>query len=420
MSLANLPKDGKSRFSLLLIFLFPILIATVKDAGSAILLLLFLISLTGIKDAWQKLENRERVVLLGLVVLAAAVAMSLLISEDTREGARKLERYFRLVLIIPVYLMLRNKGIDSSKVFLTGAFVACFVMLGLGLYQTEVLGHHLAHGAYHKIIFGDLAILFASLAGIAYLVYKPQRQGIIFILAVVLAGGYASLLSQTRAAWLFVPILGVVLLFLYRQQLSKKSWLVIGTVFILLAGLLSFQSNKIVDGIKLGIYEIKLYQKDASKGTSWGTRLNMWHNSWQIFKTAPLFGTGVGDYNADTRKLLAQGVTDADGFAERQTNSHSIYFQTLAEGGMVGIILLVSCLFILPLLYFYRHWQQASSTDIQFYSLAGIVFIVAFVWFGASEGWLNRNPFVNTYCILLAIFMTSIANKIKPMTNTVQ
>ena len=108
-------------------------------------------------------------------------------------------------------------------------------------------------------------------------------------------------------------------------------------------------------------------------------------------------------------------MAKTDGFAEKQTNAHSIYFQTLAEGGLVGIAIMVTSLLILPLLFFYRGWQQLSSKDVQFYSLAGIVFIIAFTWFGASEGWLNRNPFVNSYSILIAVFMSSIANKINPI-----
>lgn len=415
----DIPGDKKSRFILLLIFLFPILIATVKGASSLLLLLLFIFSFGNFRNNWNKLDGREQAVLYGMVVLVTSVALSLLISEDIREGASKLERYIRLVLIIPIYFTLRVKNIDSAKALFWGALVACFVMAAQAYYEVEILNHEDASGAYHRIVFGDMVVLYISLVVLAGLLLLPKGKSRFIILATTLAGIYAVLLSGSRSALLFIPIVLVTGTFLYHKQFSKKSLKLITGTLMLMAILVVTQHTKLLDGVTRGLNEIEKYQQDTSVYTSWGARLNMWYNSWQIFKTAPVLGVGLGGYHVEVQKLLEKGIARHDGFAENQTNAHSIYFQTLAEGGAVGIIILIGSLFILPVIFFYSQWKTGLANDVKCYSFAGIIFILAFAWFGVSEGWLNRNPLANSYALLLVVFMTSIANKVKPIENNI-
>lgn len=413
--LSEIPGDKRSRFILFLIFLFPILIATVKGASSLILLLLLIVSFGNFRNNWEKLYRTEQAVLLGLVFLVSTVALSLLMTEDLSEGSSKLERYLRLVLIIPIYFALRMKNIDSAKVFLLGIFTACFVMAGQAFYEVEILKNDMVFGAYHRIVFGDMAVLYASLLAIAWLFLPLKGKNIFIVVAAIMAGSYAALLSGSRSALLFIPLALVIVLFLYRQKLSRKAWLIIAGGLILLTVIAGTQQTKFLDGVKQGIVEIENYQQDSSVYTSWGARLNMWYNSWQVFKGAPVFGTGLGDYHTDVQSLLSKGMARADGFAEKQTNTHSIYFQTLAEGGVIGIILLLAGLFILPVRFFYYHWKNATVVDVRLYSITGLMVLAGFAWFGVSEGWLNRNPMVNSYVLLLVVFMSSIANKVKPI-----
>jgi O-antigen ligase len=248
---------------------------------------------------------------------------------------------------------------------------------------------------------------------------KPESKYRFYLILPMLAGGYATVATGSRTAFLFIPVIIVTLLLLFRKQLSRKAWAIITGVLVLLIVILTLQQNRVVGGFTRGLEEIEKYQQDSSVYSSWGARLNMWYNSWQVFKTAPVLGTGVGDYHVDVKKLLKKGITRADGFSEEQTNAHSIYFETLAEGGIIGIALLLTCLFILPSRFFYRYWKNAISNEVRSYSLAGLIIVVAFAWFGLTEGWLNRNPMVNSYALLLVVFMTSLANKVKPIGNNI-
>lgn len=417
--LPELPQDKKSRFILLLIFLFPLLVATVKGASSLLLLLLLVVSFGNFSNNWQKLQRMEQAVLMGMVVLVSTVALSLLISEDIRQGASLLERYVRLVLIIPIYFTLRVKNIDSAKALLWGAFIACFSMAVQAFFEVEIQNHDIVYGAYHRIVYGNMVVLYISLVVAAGLWLLPKGKSSFVLLAAIMAGIYAVLLSGSRSALLFIPMVLVVGVFLYRKRLSKKSWLFITGTLVLMTMVLGTQHTKLLDGLTRGLENIEKYQQDNSVYTSWGARLNMWYNSWQIYKSSPVLGAGVGGYHAEVQKLLHQGIARQDGFSENQANTHSIYFQTLAEGGTVGIIILLGSLFILPVMFFHRHWKTGLANDVMCYSLAGIIVVLAFAWFGVSEGWLNRNPMVNSYILLLAVFMSSIANKVNPIENNI-
>jgi len=410
---ANLNANWRNKLILSLVFFFPIVIATVRDAGSTIYGVLIFLSLFNYKKGWGLLNRRERRFLSGFVLFFLLASLSLLMTEDLHIGIARFERYARFLFFIPIYCMLRGDPLSTVKAFLGGIFFALFVMLGQTLYQVEVLGDPIAHGAYHKIIMGDMAILFAILFFVGVIFCRKSKLRYIFSTLAIGAGFYASLLTGTRTAWFFVPIIAISLLWLYKRQLNKRGWKII--VFGIVTSSLFIavlQPEILVNGLNQGWTDLKTFSKD-SNNSSWGTRLVMWRNSLLIFKGSPLFGTGVGDFMHDSIILLEQGLSYKNNFAVNSTNAHSIYFMLLAEGGLVGLTLLVFVLFILPYRFVYGLWKKTSDKSIQFYTLLAMISIIAFAWFGVSESWVNRNPMINAYCITLLVFVSSAANRAK-------
>ena len=76
-----------------------------------------------------------------------------------------------------------------------------------------------------------------------------------------------------------------------------------------------------------------MYEDDTLRG-----RDNLWLYALALFKTYPFFGVGYGAYN---KMASMWGLTTGDGIAW-STNAHNIYYQLLAETGIIG-----TCLFVL-------------------------------------------------------------------------
>ncbi len=410
----------RKNFLLLLIFFFPILTATVNHAGSTIYGLLTVLSFFYCRGGLRLISPKEKRFLMGFLLFFSLSCLSLLMTEDLRVGVQRLERYARFVVLIPIYLMLRGQAIDTGEVFLVGVLSALFMMLGHAFYEVYVLNASVVSGAYNRIIMGDLAILFSGLIFIRMLFYRKNKIDFFFSILAVMAGLHVTLLAGSRNAFLFVPFITISLLCLYRKRLSRRGWQGVITGLILLSFFLAtVQPERLVEGLNSIWVNFKTFSAESNSGTV-GERLVMWRNSLLIFKDSPVFGTGMGDFMHDSIILLEKGLSYKSDFAVHSTNAHSIYFMLLAEGGLVGLSVLLLVLFVLPYHFAYVLWKETLDTSVHLYALLALVSILAFAWFGLSESWVNRNSIINAYCMTLLVFISSAANRAEEIDGSIE
>jgi len=396
-----------SRLVPLAVFAFPITVASVENAGSGIGLLLLIAGLFFGRQ-WDALDDKEKPVLVGFVVLLVVMALSLMNSSDLDTGVERLERFVRIAAFVPIYLMLRRFDIFTGRAFVYGGAVAGPVLAFQAWYQMDVLHEGFATGAYHKIIFGDMAMLAAVLAllGACYAVNSRLKQ--LAFVAGAAAAIYASVLSGTRGAWILLPILGLFLLWLYRRQLNRRIWAGVAAM-VLLFGFAAANTDAVRSGLESGATDLRTFMTAPAAETSWGIRLNLWRNSLLILKDSPLLGTGQGDFQHDMVAMTKDGRS-LNTYVADFSHAHSIYFHALATSGLLGFAALLIALFYLPFRYFHRHWSPGGDPMVRFYSLGGMVSLIAFAVFGLSEGWLARNPFVVAYVMCTLVFMSGLAN----------
>ncbi|WP_455212052.1 O-antigen ligase family protein [Kaarinaea lacus] len=393
-----------------LVFLFPVVAASVKDGGSTVFALLLLMGLVWGWPAWKNLTLWEKRVLKGFMVFFVVLLLTMINTEDYSSAVRKLERFVRLLAVIPVYLLLRRLQLNVSQALFYGAIVGCFVMAGQAWYYANILDHEVVHGAYHKIVFGDTAVLLAAIAAAGALTLATKWWHYLGAVIAVFAGLYASLLSMTRGAWLLIPVAMVLWMWLYRSKITKKSWAIIGvTLLIGMTVGTVWMPKKLEKGIEVGIAELKAYQNQPGRPSSWGSRLNMWRDSIYFFKQHPILGIGIGDFQKERQRLIDEGKTYKD---HSYGHAHSIYFHALATTGLIGFIALLACIIILPFMALYRLWNKALDDIDHFYMLGCLTAITAFAVFGLTEGWLVRNPFMNEYLLFTTFFMVSAYSKL--------
>jgi O-antigen ligase len=398
------------RLVLLLAALFPLVSVSVASGGSTIYTLLVLPALFLAWPERRHLNRAERRWLLAYLLLFAIAALSLLNTAELELGVEKLERYLRLATLGLIYLFLRRMNVEAGRFFLLGVMAAAFSLGIQAWYQIHIEHDHFATGLYHKIVFGDMAMLGVTIMLAAVLTVASRPWHHLLLLLAIAAALYASLMSATRGSWLLLPVVLLVLGWLYRRRISRRGWALATAGLVLFAGTLAlWQPATIMKPMQRGVHEIERYLENPKKAGSWGARLEMWGNSIKIWRQHTWFGTGLGDFSHDSQALVAEGLSANRWVAKKYGHAHSIYFDALAAFGAVGVLVLVLALFILPWRYFARYWHEAGHPWERFYALSGLLTVVAFAVFGLTEGWTSRNPFVNPYIIYIAVFAASLA-----------
>jgi len=398
------------RIVLLLAALFPLVSVSIHSGGSTIYALLVLPALIYAWPERKLLTVAEKRWLLAYLVLFVIVTLSLLYVTEIKLGVEKLERYFRLATLGLVYLFLRRMKVEAGQWLLLSVVLAAFSLAVQAWYQIHIEHLTYAIGLYHKIVFGDMAMLAVTIMLAAMLTVASRPWHFMIMGVAVVAAIYASLMSATRGSWLLLPVVAFVLAWLYRGKISRRGWVSAAGLLVLVVGILVvLQPRIIMAPMEKGVHEIQTYLKNPQRPGSWGARLEMWGNSLKIWRDNPWFGTGIGDFQHDSEALVKEGLSKNIQVAEHFTHAHSIYFDALASIGAVGLLVLVLALFILPWRHFSRYWGEAATSWERFYALSGLLTVVAFAEFGLTEGWTSRNPFVNPYIIYIAVFAASLA-----------
>lgn len=133
-----------------------------------------------------------------------------------------------------------------------------------------------------------------------------------------------------------------------------------------------WQPKIILEGINRGAQDIRLYMADPKVFSSFGTQLNLWRDSISIWKESPILGTGIGDFNDDVEKMIAEGGAYA---TSPMGHAHSIYFDALATTGTLGLAGMLFFMFWQPFRFYAGKWNEATNPWQKFYLSGGMLAI---------------------------------------------
>jgi len=412
MTLERFPNTNLSiRITHFLLFLFPVVALTVKNGGSAVVTFLFIIALVTSSRDIRNIEVWERRLFIGFILLFLVMAVSLAVTEDLVTGLKRLERYFRWLAAIPVYLLVR-KCPSRLRAITMGVLVSTILVAGEAIVQVYIKGHASASGPYNPIIFGEYAV-FAGAFLIAYLLYFGKSKIEYFIYGVgIFLSFYAAALSGARGAWIAIPAIAGLVAWRARRRLGFRAILgLIGSFLVVVVLAVSFSS--IGPRFHQAVLEFESYSVESGDISSTAQRLNMWRNSIEIFRKSPLIGTGIGDFRKDTQQLIAEGKTSS---TLEFDHAHSIYFDALAVSGIIGFVATIGSLFYLPLRSFVQKPMNGESNADGFASTAGVMLVVGFAIFGLTEVWLIRNPALNVYIVFMLVLLAEKKQSLKSST----
>ena len=392
------------------IFFVPIFGASVHSVVSTVLALLFITSLFYVRrwgECWEVLSKCERWVLMGFIFYVLSGFLSYYNAADDYEYVKQMGRYIRFALIVPVYLLLVKYNIRVYRYFIAGIFISGPVFLLTAINSIEnmpgVFGVHAigASGQLYQIIFGNIAALNALIMAVHLLDVHITRISRFAILLSMFCALYASLLSVARSGWIALVICAIVLVIDQARKKRFKFKAVTVSLILLTAVFVTFpEKNVIKDRITKVVDSVELFVTGEKHKSASGTRLALWHVAVNTWKEHPVIGTGLGDFDEDFLLSQKSGLYPT---VPAHSNTHSVYFQSLATTGTIGFVALICALFVLP----YRLFQEKKRSGAEFVGLSGMIFILSFAIFGLTESWTLRAPFMSMYLVYFVALMSS-------------
>ncbi len=434
-----------------LVFLYPLLALVVDHGGSTIYSLLALLGLglATFQHRKKPLGRDEKWLFFSVVIFVAAAVVSVLLGDNIAHGFGKLRTFAKLLLLIPVYLLLRRITLPQS-VYWYGLACGAIISGVVAIYEVILTAHSAwnhwgrASGATHPILFGNLSLMMGVMAFAGPGYFRARNKWMIILpIVAILCGLLASFLSGSRGGWLAMPALLVIVFWYVRSYLSR--WQMISSVaLVIMLPLLVYllpnsnfapRIDSTINNLKLydaqtpiddsaratsegtRINNLKLYDAqtpiaqtpidDSARATSEGTRLEMWQASWTIFKKNPILGVGWGNYQNHAKALLSSGERHRSAVSN---HPHNEYFSVLASGGLLGLVALLVLFFIPAKLFFAAMKNQNPA--LQQLGLSGLLLVVGYMHFALSEAIFERSLPINFYAFYLLATMVLIDQQI--------
>jgi len=180
----------------------------------------------------------------------------------------------------------------------------------------------------------------------------------IFLLIALIIMGIALLLTFTRGSLLAIVVTIPVLIFFYYRsavgELNKKHYRRFAFYFLILvivaAALVYIPHPLNQKGSTLGNLRERVTIESITSGSSTLRRVAIWKFTWMMIEERPLLGSGVGTYGYQSlphqAEFFAQGNNRdiyPHGFA---VQAHNEYLQMWAEMGIIGLLLFLGIIFI--------------------------------------------------------------------------
>lgn len=392
-----------------LIFTFCAITLIADDIGSA---MFFVLALMGFVTAFypkqQEPVPREiKLVFFAIGLFFVVALLAYVIVDGSDNGYKRLGRYARFLLAIPIYYTLRRARPDIAALWwgvCVGAIVAGLAAMDQMWWQVWYASSDRASGSVNPIIFGNISLLLAalSLAGSGY--FSKIHRGLLVVPGLAaLMGMCASFLSGSRGGWLALPALAIVFAWYARDKLKAWQLATLGvllTAFCLAAWYVP--QSGVHARIDEAAQEISDYFNKHEVDTSVGQRLEMWKAAWMIFRQHPVLGVGMGGFSVEKQALIDAGKLDPA--VASFLHPHNEYAAALATRGIIGFITLLLLFGMIGKVFY--DMARRPHPAAQLAGIAGLIVVVSYAHFGISGDTFDRTLPITFFTFLVATLAT--------------
>jgi O-antigen ligase len=376
------------------LFAYPALLVVIARAPGWALGVLLIASLATLPLAYARraelFSAEDRGPVIGLVLfLVVGTAGAIAWHAPTSFWVNYL-RLFGVLAMIAAIRLLKPPAAAFYMGCAAGALAAGVFALWQCLWQGEprAYGPELAFGFHLATIFGGLSVLLGFLPIFA----DPpgwRWPGRLLLIAGMMGGVTAAVLSGSRGAWLTCIVLS-----LWRVGRTRR-W----TALLLLAAIIGVSAMLPVLAGRWdkALGDLLFYWSNQSD-TALGLRFEMWKAAAAAFASSPLFGIGPTGFNAWLTARTQAGLGPAS--LANFDHAHNDVLHAMATGGLIYLAGLAAA-FWLPWRYFHR----INATQTSPAARAGQALIVTFVLLGLSDAFFVHRVAMTAYVVGVALMV---------------
>ncbi len=324
------------------------------------------------------------------------------------EKIKVIDNPFRAFLFLSVIIFLSYSKLKFDillYIIPLGSFIAGVV----ALYQYYILHLPSAFWEQMKIQSGDIAMSLGLFSFVVSFYFIDINKSKLALLSTVagLFGVLASVLSFARGGWIGIPLIFFVVLYIYKNRISKKLVGMIG-LSILMGGVLLTNNAQFMDRV-LSVKSALTSYSNGVKDGSIGARLDMWKMGSDAFLEHPISGWNLKELDSYKKALAEKGVVSPEFI--QYTHFHNQFIDDAAKKGLLGGISLLG-VFLIPLYFFYKKQRSyKESKRIKFITTLGIIHILSIMSYCITQAFLAHNSGNVFYFFLLVVFWAFMKNE---------
>ena len=328
------------------------------------------------------------------------------------EKIKLIDNPLRAFLFLSVIIFIVYSSVKFD-VLLYSIPLGSFISGVVALYQYYILSLESAFYNQMKIQSGDIAMslgLFSFVIAFHLLdINKHKKKLVALVILFGIFGVLASLLSFARGGWVGIPILLLILIFLYRHLLSKKLLLLGGITFLCIISVVLTVNNKFVNRLSEAQYELKLYLSGDDKVSSIGERLDMWKIGSKAFLEHPISGWSLKELDYYKKDLSDKNIVTKASISF--SHLHNQFIDESVKKGIVGGVAILG-VFFLPLYVFYtKQKNKQNNKRIKFITTLGIVHILSTMSYCVTQAFISHNSGNIFYFFVLFLFYAFMVNE---------
>lgn len=154
------------------------------------------------------------------------------------------------------------------------------------------------------------------------------------------------LMVNGRTGYLTLLALGAVMVFNRVNPTRIIVGFLLGIIFVV-------GSYKFIPKVQLrveqAVQEVSAWKPNVRSETSMGARMEFWHSSYQIIKSAPIFGVGIAGFEVKNLEIAAASNLMPS------VNPHNQYLLFLCQLGVVGTLVFIYLNFVI--------WRESSKLN---------------------------------------------------------
>ncbi len=388
--------------------------------AAGFLLLMGLAGLYRLRAGHYDFTVAERWLLVSFALFSLLSIVSFFYWPHSRLAQMHLEDYGTFLVLIPLYLLLRQFKFDFTRVIVLLAlasivlgFVSISQYVAMRYFHVQILTSDNVYshmwfrpsGGVNPMRYGAISLVLSIIALNGVLLIRNKAMWLKVLLCVSsLLGLVACYLADSRSSFAAVPVLAFMYgVYLYKTGHPRFLMVLLVSTVLLVAGL--SQNNR----VKATVSSFERYQQGDAV-SSLGARLDMFKAAVILIEKKPIWGYGLGGY-LEGGKEVRKMYPNIDQHVGTWSNPHNEYLLVMVEKGAIGLVTLL-LLFLAPGYLFWQALKNSGESkawqQIKFYAVSGLSLLVVYAVVGQSVALFQHDVFNHFFTLMVLLFASQI------------